>query len=106
MQQVRLIKSKFCFSMCVSLRICYGVKRCGCFVSKQCSSSIFGKFLLVHILAHVFRMSKREQRTKFYNAVIVVLSYVVESQIWTLLPASKNEYKQTVASEESQIEQT
>ena len=48
-------------------------------------------------------MSKREQRTRFYNAVVVVLSYSGKPNL-DALPATKNEYKQTVASEESQVE--
>ena len=52
---------------------------------------------------HIVRVSKREQRVRFYKAVVVVLSYSGKPYPDTL-PASKNEYKQTVASEESQVE--
>ena len=41
---------------------------------------------------------------RFYNAVVVVLSYSGKPNLNTLL-ASKNDYKQTVASAESQVEQ-
>ena len=41
---------------------------------------------------------------RFYNAVVVVLSYSGKTNPDTLL-ASKKEYKQTVASEESQLKQ-
>ena len=40
-------------------------------------------------LAHVVRISKREQRTRFYNAVVVVLSYSGKPNPDALL-ASKN----------------
>ena len=40
---------------------------------------------------------------RFYNVVVVVLSYSGKPNPDTL-PASKNEYKQTVASEGSQVE--
>ena len=40
---------------------------------------------------------------RFYNAVVVVLSYSGKPNP-DALPASKNEYKQTVASEESEVE--
>ena len=41
---------------------------------------------------------------RFYNAVVVVLSYSGKPNS-DALPASKNEYKQTVASEESKLKQ-
>ena len=59
--------------------------------------------MAVLTLAHVVRMSKREQRMRFYNAVVVVLSYSGKPNS-DALPASKNEYKQTVTNEESQVE--
>ena len=40
---------------------------------------------------------------RFYNVVVVVLSYSGKANL-DALPATKNEYKQTVASEESQVE--
>ena len=40
---------------------------------------------------------------RFYNAVVVVLSYSGKPNS-DALSASKNEYKQTVASEDSQVE--
>ena len=43
-------------------------------------------------LAHVVRMSKREQRIRFYNAVVVVLSYSGKPNP-DALPASKEYYK-------------
>ena len=67
-------------------------------MSKQCSSGIFGKFLLVYILAHVFRMLKREQRIRLQCS---------DSSIEYSNPdvtGIKNEYKLTVASEESKVE--
>ena len=54
---------------------------------------------------NIVRVLKREQRTRFYNAVVVVLSYSGKPNP-DALPASKNEeYKQTVASEESKLKQ-
>ena len=41
---------------------------------------------------------------RVYNAVVVVLRYSGKPNP-DALPASKNEYKQTVASEESRVEQ-
>ena len=89
---MRLIKSKFFFSVVVFANML------------QCKEvRTYYALAAVLTLVHVVRISKREQRTRLYNAVVVVLSYSGKPNPDALL-ASKNEHKQTVASEESQVE--